>query len=226
MSERTATRIAAERSSVSGARRAPIAHHGRRRRAAGSRGYAGGHRAARGGDDQAVAGEAGDARRRRPRASRRRARRSPARAAAELGVEVAALPGDEDAARREQREGELDELGGRGDGARGDDRPAPAMARVGGERLGPDGATVDARRRARSPRRRSRRKPAFLPTGSTRAPARAGQGGRERQAREAAAGAEVEEPVDAALAQHGHRRQAVDDVARSRPPPDRGSRSG
>ncbi|HEX5823396.1 MAG TPA: hypothetical protein VFY18_02960 [Candidatus Limnocylindrales bacterium] len=61
----------------------------------------------------------------------------------QLLVEIAALPGDEQAARRQQRERQLDELPEWRDGARGDRRPATAMTAIGRERLGPNGADPD-----------------------------------------------------------------------------------
>ena len=141
---------------------------------------------------------------RRPADARRARRRRPSldleRAAAErgdrpvrggqLGREVAALPGDEAAARCEQREGQLDELGQGRDGARRDRRPAPAMAGVGGERLRPDRRGLDRVRRARSPRRRRRQEAGLLgdrleeqrPRGRA-APRRAGGPGSRRPTR-------------------------------------------
>ncbi len=55
----------------------------------------------------------------------------------ELGRHVPALPGDEDAARRDEREADLRQLRQRGDGPRRDARPAPAMRGVAGEGLRP-----------------------------------------------------------------------------------------
>ena len=132
-------------------------------------------------------------------------------AAAELVVEVATLPGDQAAARREQREGELDEVGQRCHGTRGDGRPAAAMPSLGGQRLGPDRGGLD--RRGEPGGLGDDRQEAGLlgdrfeeqrPRGRVRR--------RERDARVAAARPEVDEPVRSPFAQDGERGQAVDDV--------------
>ena len=132
----------------------------------------------------------------------------------ELGIEVAALPGDEDAARLEQRERELDEVRGRGDRASRHDRPrAPRWVRLRGERLGP---RRDDRPRGRSSPVASttvREEAAFLPIGSTRVDAP------RRAARPRWAGPGTRRPTRGpgsdprpASRSHGHRRQAVEDV--------------
>ena len=84
----------------------------------------------------------------------------------QLAGQLAAFPGDEDAAGGEQRKRELDELGEGGDGAGGDGRPAAAMAPVEGEGFGPDGGRLDRAGRARWRSQPPTRKRAFLATGS------------------------------------------------------------
>ena len=155
---------------------------------------------ARRGDDEPVAVEPRHGRPRGPRRTRRRAPRSLVAAAASSSAEVAALPGDEDPAGGEQREGQLDELGERGDRPGGDGRPAAAMAPVGARASARTAAasTVPAEPGRRSPRPTG--SAAFLAIGSTSRARARGQGGRERDARVAAARPEVEEPVDAAIA--------------------------
>ena len=87
-------------------------------------------------------------------------------------------------------------------------------------------STVPARAPV-APRPRSTGSAAFLAIGSTSSARRGGQRGGERDARVAAARPEVEERVDAAVrAGSATRGQAVDDVARRRPRPGRGWRSG
>ena len=78
------------------------------------------------GDDQDVTGQPRDSTG-APRAARRRAPSSPARPPRARRA-VAALPGDETAT-GQQREGELDEIGDRGDRARGHDRPGGPLRR-------------------------------------------------------------------------------------------------
>ena len=132
-------------------------------------------------------------------------------AAASSAIEVAALPGDEAAARFEQREGELDEIGQARHGTHRDRRPAAAVAAIGGERLGPDRGRLDGR--GKTGRRGHDRQEAGL-LGDRFEQERTGrrEGRRDRQPGIAAAGAQVDEPVDAALAQDGRAAQAVDDV--------------
>ena len=131
---------------------------------------------ARGHNDEPMADQARHVDRADARATRRRARRCARSAGRQLGVEVAALPGDEDAARREERERELDEVGEAGHGARGHARPAAAMGRVGGEGLGADRAPP--RPAPAEPGRPAAtavsRKRAFLPSARRAGPARAG----------------------------------------------------
>ena len=134
-------------------------------------------------------------------------------AAASSGAEVAALPGDEAAARCEQRERELDEVGQGRDGAGGDGRPAPAMAGIGGEGLGPDRRGLDRVRPGRSRRPRRSRNRGLLGDRLEEQRPRARQRRRERDARVAAARPEVDGPVDPALAEDADGGQAVDDVA-------------
>src|SRR6188472_2432842 len=107
--------------------------------------------AARGGDDQSVALKAVDRDGtdvQRPAAERidRPFRYD------QFGVDVAALPGDQGAARFEQRECELDELGEAGHGPDGHPGPATAMATVSGQRLGADGCGLDRVRETRGTR--------------------------------------------------------------------------
>jgi hypothetical protein len=129
-----------------------------------------------------------------------------------LGVEIAALPGDEQAAGDKEREGKLDELGERRDGPRGDRRPAFAMTRIGGECLGSDRPDADTVRDAHGTCR-DRDEPCFLANRVDEQCLGRGHRGGQRQAREPAAAPEVEERVAPGGLQNGEPGQAVRDMA-------------
>ena len=82
------------------------------------------------------------------RAAAERLDRPPRRPRARSSSRSPRFQATSDAARREQRERELDELRQRRDGPGGDGRPALALARVRGEILGADRRDLDRRREA------------------------------------------------------------------------------
>jgi hypothetical protein len=130
----------------------------------------------------------------------------------QLDSHVAALPGDQAAARPEEWEGELDELGEGADGARRDARPATSMAVIDGERLDPPGMDRDARREARRLDGRRQERGLLADRLDEECPA-GGQRDRQREAGIAPSAAEVDEFVDRALPEERDGREAVDDVA-------------
>ena len=122
-----------------------------------------------------------------------------------------ALPGHEHAARRDEREGHLDQVGQGGHGPDGHRRPALAVARVGRERLSP--GLLGGRRRLQPDGPDDRPQELDLlahrvheqnPLGAQRS--------RQRQARKAAAAAEVEEAPDAEAPKERHGGEAVEHV--------------
>ena len=129
----------------------------------------------------------------------------------QLGFQGAALPGDEDAPGSDEREPDLDELREAGDRPRRHHRPALPVPRVTRQGLGADGfrshATLEAGRlddRAEEYDLLGDRIHEQGPGGC--------QHRRQRQAREPAAAAEVEDPRGTARSQQRHRDEAVEDV--------------
>jgi len=130
--------------------------------------------------------------------------------------DVAALPGDEHAARDQQREGELDQLIEVADGPDDHNRPSLTMVRIASEILGSRVGHADARGEAGS-RDGGYQKRGLLADRFDEDGSRYGDDGRQWDARKAAATAEVEEgvdlrPADAPPQEKWHGRQAVDHV--------------
>ena len=126
--------------------------------------------------------------------------------ALELGGDVAALPGDEAAARLEEREGELDETTEVRDRAGGHDRPALSTGRIASQRLGPDGGDADA---PGEPGRSDRDLEEARLLGGRLDEQRIGRdGGRERDARVATTRPEVEQAAHAEVSQERRRPRA------------------
>jgi len=130
----------------------------------------------------------------------------------ELDIDGAALPGDEDAARREQREGELGELGEAADRPGGDGRPALPVAAVPGERLGPARMSLDDRGEPGGFGGGGQEPPLLGHRVDEQGPSRR-ESGSERDTRVSATAAEIEEAVDGVRPQGGEPGEAVDDVA-------------
>jgi hypothetical protein len=130
----------------------------------------------------------------------------------QLDSHVAPLPSNQAAARPEEWEGELDELGEGADGARRDARPAPAMAVIDGERLDPPGMDRDARREAGRLDGRRQERGLLADRLDEECPA-GGQRDGQRETGISAPAAEVDELVDRALPEERDGREAVDDVA-------------
>src|SRR5439155_1809811 len=133
----------------------------------------------------------------------------------ELVVDRQPLPGDQNAADREQRKRQLDEIRQRGDGPGDHGRPAPSAPTGRGELLGPLGPNLDD---AGQPRRPDRglEKPGLLSDRLHEDRPIGRQGDREGDPGKPAARTQVEERPYSLSTQKGHRRQAVDDVGRRR----------
>ena len=129
----------------------------------------------------------------------------------ELVVQRRALPGDEDAAGGDERQAHLHELGERRDRARRDRGPRLAVTGVVGEGLGTDRLRGDRPRPTGGLDDRAQ-EPDLLGDRIDEQRAVRGERDGERDAREAAAAAEVQQPGDAARPERRDRRQAVDDV--------------
>jgi hypothetical protein len=140
-------------------------------------------------------------------------------------VAAAALPGDEDPVRPEERQGQLDQLGQGGHRPRRHGRPRPAVRVARGQRLGPGRLRRDTL--AQPDRIDHGREEADLLADRVdeQGPIRR-QRRRQRQPGKAAAAPEIDEPVDPASPQDRKGREAVGDVADRDPPPGRGSTSG
>ena len=124
---------------------------------------------------------------------------------------VAALPCEQNAARAEQGQRQLDEVRERRDRPRRDGGPAAALARVSGQRLGPDRERADPVREPQGVDGSVEEADLLRDGLDEDLPVDAERRG-ERQTRIAAAAAEVDEAVGAALPQDRDRDDAVRDM--------------
>ena len=129
----------------------------------------------------------------------------------QLVLERRPLPGDEDAARSHQRQRDLDQLGEVGDGARGHDSPPLAVTGILRDHLRSDGLRGHPIGQAGGLHDRAQEPDLLGDRVDEQGPLRL-ERRRERQARVAAAGAEVEETRRVPGGEEGDGRKAVQDM--------------